>query len=82
MSLAPGALIPRPRFLTRPCAAHALPRLQSYFQQAGTSALNDPLLMQAQVPFRQTGLPMMPGGFPTQVRSISTISSARGGRLC
>ncbi|KAL4424884.1 hypothetical protein ABPG77_002107 [Micractinium sp. CCAP 211/92] len=49
--------------------------LQSYFQQAGTSALNDPLLMQAQVPFRQTGLPMMPGGFPTQAPTANLFSS-------
>ncbi|KAL4451855.1 hypothetical protein ABPG75_007517 [Micractinium tetrahymenae] len=53
-----------------------LDNLQSYFQQAGPSTLNDPLLMQAQVPFRGApGLPVMPGGFPAAAPSANLFSS-------
>ena len=82
MSRAPSALIPRPQAPKPACTLPTPPLLQSYFQQAGTSALNDPLLMQAQVPFRGTaGLPMMPGVFPAAVSSDNGALAAGRGRL-
>jgi len=59
---------PPPEVRGRPLQhPHPLPCTpQSYFNQpqAGPSSLNDPLLMQAQAPFRNGGgLPGMPAGF-------------------
>lgn len=54
-------------------ARPAILPLQSYFGQAQTGALNDPLLMQAQVPFRNAG--GMPAGFGVAPPSANLFSS-------
>ena len=45
--------------------------MQNYFGQAQPGALSDPLLMQAQIPYRNA----MPGGFPAPPPSANLFSS-------
>lgn len=50
--------------------------VQNYFNQAGpSSALNDPLLMQTQAPFRNGGLAGLPGAYNVPPPSANLFSS-------
>ena len=58
----------------RPCPPRAAPPCaQNYFGQGQAGALADPLLMQAQIPFR--GGPGLPGGFVAPPPSANLFSS-------